>query len=91
MGLTVVDSLDTLLILELKEEFAEARHWVANHLDFEQNRGVSVRGFSPGAMTRIPSLEEGLWQIVSEHYCSTGKFRYGLFYHSFYICPPADV
>jgi len=54
MGLTVVDSLDTLLILELKEEFAEARHWVANHLDFEQNRGVSVRGFSPGAMTRIP-------------------------------------
>ena len=43
MGLTVVDSLDTLLILGLDEEFAEARHWVANHLDFEQMNPVSVR------------------------------------------------
>ena len=43
MGLTVVDSLDTLLILGLDEEFAEARNWVANHLDFEQEMPVSVR------------------------------------------------
>ena len=43
MGLTVVDSLDTLLILGLDEEFAEARNWVANHLDFEQQMPVSVR------------------------------------------------
>ena len=44
MGLTVVDSLDTLLILGLEEEFIEARQWVANHLDFEQQTPVSVRG-----------------------------------------------
>ena len=42
MGLTVVDSLDTLLILGLEEEFIEARQWVANHLDFEQQTPVSV-------------------------------------------------
>ena len=45
MGLTVIDSLDTLLILGLDEEFAEARHWVANHLDFEQMNPVSVRAY----------------------------------------------
>ncbi len=42
MGLTIVDSLDTLLILKLDEEFAEARQWIANHLDFERDNIVSV-------------------------------------------------
>ncbi|GAX82024.1 hypothetical protein CEUSTIGMA_g9452.t1 [Chlamydomonas eustigma] len=42
MGLTIVDSLDTLLILKLEEEFHEARQWVANHLDFEQLQAVST-------------------------------------------------
>jgi hypothetical protein len=36
IGLTIVDSLDTLLILGLEEEFYEARQWVANHLDFDK-------------------------------------------------------
>lgn len=36
MGLTIVDSLDTLQILKLHEEYAEARFWVANHLNFNQ-------------------------------------------------------
>lgn len=42
MGLTIVDSLDTLLILGLEEEYAEARYWVVNYLDFNQGT-VSVR------------------------------------------------
>lgn len=41
MGLTIVDSLDTLLILKLDEEYAEARNWVINHLDMNQGQ-VSV-------------------------------------------------
>lgn len=44
MGLTIVDSLDTLLITGLLDEYAEAKHWVANY--FEMNRGsVSVSAF----------------------------------------------
>jgi mannosyl-oligosaccharide alpha-1,2-mannosidase len=42
MGLTIVDSLDTLLILKMEAEFHEARQWVANHLDLEQIQPVSV-------------------------------------------------
>lgn len=42
LGLTIVDSLDTLLILGLDEEYQEARHWVANNLHFEHSGGVSV-------------------------------------------------
>eukprot|EP00198_Chlamydomonas_reinhardtii_P010757 XP_001700094.1 alpha-1,2-mannosidase [Chlamydomonas reinhardtii] len=41
MGLTIVDSLDTLQILGLLEEYAEARYWVVNHLDLNQG-DVSV-------------------------------------------------
>jgi hypothetical protein len=42
LGLTIVDSLDTLLITQLDDEYQEARQWVANHLDMEQYH-VSVR------------------------------------------------
>jgi len=35
LGLTITDSLDTLWLAGLKEEFAEAREWVANSLTFE--------------------------------------------------------
>jgi hypothetical protein len=34
MGLTIVDSLDTLLIMNLTSEFEEAREWVATNLTF---------------------------------------------------------
>ena len=42
LGLTIVDSLDTLLIMGLNEEFDEARQWVAKDLDFDKNRFVSL-------------------------------------------------
>ena len=34
MGATVVDALDTLYIMGLKDEFKQARDWVAQHLNF---------------------------------------------------------
>jgi len=43
LGLTIVDSLDTLWIMNLKEEYNEAREWVANDLDF--NKPVVVNLF----------------------------------------------
>eukprot|EP00798_Chlamydomonas_sp_ICE-L_P014757 gene14757-20806_t len=41
VGLTIIDCLDTLLILKLDDEFLEARQWVANHLDMAR-KGVST-------------------------------------------------
>ena len=37
MGLTILDSLDNLIIFGLKDEFEEAKNWVANDLSFDQN------------------------------------------------------
>lgn len=34
LGLTIVDSLDTLWIMDLKEEFEEAKSWIATELNF---------------------------------------------------------
>ncbi|KAI1724290.1 glycosyl hydrolase family 47 domain-containing protein [Ditylenchus destructor] len=41
-GLTIVDSLDTLIIMNLKEEFADAREWIIKELNFDKNRFVSL-------------------------------------------------
>uniref|UniRef100_A0A1I8AXV5 alpha-1,2-Mannosidase n=1 Tax=Meloidogyne hapla TaxID=6305 RepID=A0A1I8AXV5_MELHA len=41
-GLTIVDSLDTLLIMGLNDEFDEAKQWVTKELDFDKNRFVSL-------------------------------------------------
>lgn len=41
MGTTLVDSLDTLWLMGMKEEFQRARDWVAHHLSFDQVGSVS--------------------------------------------------
>ncbi|XP_069462708.1 mannosyl-oligosaccharide 1,2-alpha-mannosidase IA [Ambystoma mexicanum] len=41
-GATIVDSLDTLFIMNMKEEFKDAKEWVEKHLDFNVNAEVSV-------------------------------------------------
>ena len=46
LGLTIVDSLDTLLIAGLMDEYQEGRHWVANHLHFRDGDRVQVRGLT---------------------------------------------
>uniref|UniRef100_A0A8C5TZV7 alpha-1,2-Mannosidase n=1 Tax=Malurus cyaneus samueli TaxID=2593467 RepID=A0A8C5TZV7_9PASS len=42
LGLTLIDALDTMWILGLKEEFEEARKWVANDLVFDKNVDVNL-------------------------------------------------
>ncbi|XP_074473105.1 endoplasmic reticulum mannosyl-oligosaccharide 1,2-alpha-mannosidase [Sebastes fasciatus] len=42
LGLTLIDSLDTMWILGLKEEFAEARDWVEKELTFDKNVDVNL-------------------------------------------------
>lgn len=42
LGLTLIDALDTMWILELKEEFEEAKSWVATELTFNKNVDVNL-------------------------------------------------
>ncbi len=42
LGLTLVDSLDTLLIMGLQEEFREARDWVATSLKLDPDMDVNL-------------------------------------------------
>ncbi|KAJ4925954.1 hypothetical protein JOQ06_008139, partial [Pogonophryne albipinna] len=42
LGLTIIDSLDTMWILGLREEFAEARDWVEKELSFDKNVDVNL-------------------------------------------------
>jgi mannosyl-oligosaccharide alpha-1,2-mannosidase len=42
LGLTILDSLDTLLLMNLTHEFVEALDWVENKLDFNQPIKVSA-------------------------------------------------
>lgn len=41
-GLTIVDSLDTAIIMGLKEEVAQATEWIRNSLTFEKDRYVNL-------------------------------------------------
>ena len=42
IGLTMVDSLDTMWLMDLKEEFNEARDWVKESLRFDKNLYVNL-------------------------------------------------
>jgi mannosyl-oligosaccharide alpha-1,2-mannosidase len=42
LGLTLVDSLDTMMLMGLEEEYNEARDWVAHSLDLNQNVDVNL-------------------------------------------------
>ncbi|KAF9128316.1 mannosyl-oligosaccharide alpha-1,2-mannosidase [Mortierella sp. GBA39] len=41
-GFTIVDSLDTILLMGLEEEFQDAKDWVKNELDFDQDGEVNL-------------------------------------------------
>ena len=41
LGATLVDCLDNLWIMGMKDEFYEARDWVAQHLHFDRASGIS--------------------------------------------------
>ncbi|XP_037948801.1 endoplasmic reticulum mannosyl-oligosaccharide 1,2-alpha-mannosidase-like [Teleopsis dalmanni] len=42
LGLTLVDSLDTMYIMGLEDEFLEATNWVNEKLNFDKNRDVNL-------------------------------------------------
>ena len=42
MGMTLLDSLDTLWVMGMREEFFEAKDWVQKSLSFNKNRMVST-------------------------------------------------
>nr|XP_046230717.1 endoplasmic reticulum mannosyl-oligosaccharide 1,2-alpha-mannosidase isoform X2 [Scatophagus argus] len=42
LGLTLIDSLDTMWIMGLKEEFSEAKNWVEKELSFNKNVDVNL-------------------------------------------------
>lgn len=42
LGLTIVDSLDTMLLMDLKEEFNEAGKWVKNSLRLDKDKFVNL-------------------------------------------------
>ncbi|KAI4335347.1 hypothetical protein L6164_014001 [Bauhinia variegata] len=42
LGATIVDSLDTLFIMGLDDQFQRAKEWIANSLNFNKNIDVSV-------------------------------------------------
>lgn len=48
IGYTVVDSIDTMIIMGLDEEYQRARSWVQNKLDFDKDADFNtfeVRSF----------------------------------------------
>lgn len=42
LGLTIIDSLDSLYIMDMKKEYEEAKNWVENSLDLNLNRDVNL-------------------------------------------------
>ena len=42
LGLTLIDSLDTMIVMNLKDEFKEARDWVDHQLHFNINKDVNL-------------------------------------------------
>jgi hypothetical protein len=42
MGMTLLDSLDTLWVMGMRDEFYDAKDWVASSLSFDRNRMVST-------------------------------------------------
>ena len=38
LGLTLIDSLDTMLVMNLQDEFEEAKEWVSSNLSFSINK-----------------------------------------------------
>lgn len=42
IGYTVVDSIDTMLIMGLSDEYARARNWVANEMTFDRDANFNT-------------------------------------------------
>lgn len=65
LGLTLVDSLDTLHIMGLEEELKEAREWVARNLVLDQvstcmHRWLGVRTHNGGGCQNGPTCSDAV-------------------------------
>ena len=83
MGTTLVDSLDTLWLMGMREEFEEARDWVRDKLSFDKPAQVSVFETcirSLGGLNAAYDLSGDEAFLVSLHYqsisfdCSSSRF-----------------
>ena len=82
LGLTLVDSLDTLWLMDLKPEFARAKDWVATKLNMCANRiesAATASGFQresdPEAVTPVACvLFASAATTTSTSTCSSARF-----------------
>lgn len=56
IGYTVVDSIDTMLIMGLQDEYERARQWVAEKLTFEQDANFNTFEVSTRRPLQRPAL-----------------------------------
>lgn len=42
IGLTILDSMSTMIIMDLKDEFMDSLEWVKRHLSFDVNQQISL-------------------------------------------------
>jgi hypothetical protein len=42
IGLMIIDSLDTIMLMNLDDEYAQAREWIENRLSFDKNQDVNL-------------------------------------------------
>jgi hypothetical protein len=42
IGYTVIDSIDTMQLMGLREEYTRAREWVANNMSFDRNANFNT-------------------------------------------------
>jgi mannosyl-oligosaccharide alpha-1,2-mannosidase len=47
IGYTVVDSIDTMLLMGLQEEYTRAREWVATNISFDRDANFNTFEVSP--------------------------------------------
>jgi mannosyl-oligosaccharide alpha-1,2-mannosidase len=52
IGYTVVDSLDTMLLMGLDQEYSRGREWVATKMSFERN--ATFNTFEVSASVHLP-------------------------------------
>lgn len=73
IGYMVLDSIDSLILLGLDEEYKRAREWVANKLSFDRNgiyNTFEVGLFPPKARVRVVTVAHDCpFYLLDNHSC----------------------
>ncbi|KAK9125534.1 hypothetical protein Scep_014380 [Stephania cephalantha] len=76
LGATLIDSLDTLFIMGLDEQFQKAKKWVATSLDFNKNYDASVFETTIRLHCKtLLELEEDLQGVEREFGVAESRYR----------------